>query len=74
VGLEVFRVNHVAATNAITMTTFWLLSTEHRSLRARGLDSENISRGLVKKAVDSLIRIHHFDRPTAQNWIREVAG
>ena len=32
------------------------------------------ARGLVKKAVDALIRTHHFDRPTAQNWIREAAG
>ncbi len=32
------------------------------------------SRSLVKKAVDVLMRTHHFDRPTAQNWIREAAG
>jgi hypothetical protein len=32
------------------------------------------ARRLVKKAVDALIRMHHFDRPTAQNWIREAAG
>jgi hypothetical protein len=32
------------------------------------------ARGLVKKAVDALIRTHHFDRSIAQNWIREAAG
>ena len=32
------------------------------------------ARRLVKRAVDALIRTQHFDRPTAQNWIREVAG
>jgi hypothetical protein len=32
------------------------------------------ARRLVKTAVDALIRMHHFDRPTAQNWIREAAG
>jgi hypothetical protein len=32
------------------------------------------ARSLVKKAVDALIRKHHFDRPTAQNWIREASG
>jgi len=32
------------------------------------------ARRVVKKAVDFLIRTHHFDRPTAQNWIREAAG
>jgi len=32
------------------------------------------SRSLVKKAVNALMRAHHFDRPTAQNWIREAAG
>src|ERR1700747_2549753 len=32
------------------------------------------SRSLVKKAVNALMRTHHFDRPTAQNWIREAAG
>ena len=32
------------------------------------------ARGLVKRAVDALIRTHHFDRSTAQNWIREAAG
>ena len=32
------------------------------------------ARGLVKNAVDALMRTHHFDRPTAQNWIREAAG
>ena len=32
------------------------------------------ARSLVKKAVDALIRTHHFDRSTAQNWIREAAG
>ena len=32
------------------------------------------ARGLVKKAVDALMRTHHFDRPTAQNWIKEAAG
>jgi len=31
------------------------------------------ARSLVKKAVDGLIRMHHIDRPTAQDWIREAA-
>jgi hypothetical protein len=32
------------------------------------------ARGLVKKAANALIRTRHFDRSTAQNWIREAAG
>jgi len=32
------------------------------------------ARRLVKKAVDALMRTHHFNRPTAQDWIREAAG
>jgi hypothetical protein len=32
------------------------------------------ARGLVKKAVNELMRMHHIDRRTAQDWIKETAG
>jgi hypothetical protein len=29
--------------------------------------------GLVKKAVDGLMRIHRIDRQTARSWVRDAA-
>lgn len=31
------------------------------------------ARGLVKKAVNALMRAHHIDRQAAHDWIREAA-
>jgi hypothetical protein len=31
------------------------------------------ARGLVKKAVNALMRAHHIDRQAAHSWIREAA-
>ncbi len=32
------------------------------------------ARGLVEKAVNTLMRTHHIDRRVAHGWIREAAG
>jgi uncharacterized protein with PIN domain len=32
------------------------------------------ARRLVKKAVKDLMRAHHIDRRTAQDWIKETVG
>ena len=32
------------------------------------------ARRLVKKAVNDLMRTHHIDRRTAQDWIKETVG
>ena len=32
------------------------------------------ARRLVKKAVNDLMRTHHIDRRTAQDWIKDTVG
>jgi len=32
------------------------------------------ARRLVKEAVNELMRTHHIDRRTAQDWIKETVG
>jgi hypothetical protein len=68
-----FKVSQIAG---VTVGKFKTEQEAQQSVEACEQDDLILktARGLVKKAVDALIRTHHFDRPTAQNWIREAAG
>jgi hypothetical protein len=53
-------------------TPVGVYNTQHQALREIDFMLET-ARSLVNNAVDALVRLHHIDRRTAHDWIREAS-